>query len=164
MGVDGANPFGLRLSMAYQVIGQAQRERPVVLAGRRGTPPQKRRQKRYPALDGSALIAIKSVVFGWCALRRCRQLHHHRPMIRTQVRPEVRAHLPPARSSQHRVQRQHRQPSPRAGPVGHHALGAAQGASKATKTKIDAVWGVPTASMCVLGARAAITRPHHMRN
>src|SRR3989344_1673187 len=47
-------------------------------------------------------------------------------MIRTQVRPEVETHLPPARSSQHRVRRQHRQPSPRAGPVGHHALGAAQ--------------------------------------
>jgi len=52
MGVDGASPFGLRLSMAHQVIGQAQRERPVVLAGRRGTPPQKLCRKRYPALDG----------------------------------------------------------------------------------------------------------------
>ncbi|WP_207402181.1 hypothetical protein, partial [Acidovorax sp. SD340] len=41
-------------------------------------------------------------------------------------------------------------------PVGHHALGAAQGASKATKTKIDAAL---CARCLYVGARCA--RRHH---
>lgn len=85
-------------------------------------------------------------------------------MIRTQVRPEVK-----------RTSRQPVQASTGSGGSTDnlsHALGQLatmplarrRRASKATKTKIDAVWGVPAASMCVQGARAAITRRHHMRN